>query len=194
MNPRIVGGITMEFVTGRMVGVKELGHVCFCHPLDGEQPDAVSAVANTNGFVPCTAVANCLGMRSACVLKAVASCNEAQRVHVVTPCEKGRRLRGAEVHSGTPAFVLTPRPPDYRLFDAKAAQRLMTEVLDVCTIHKIHVLRMTQFCMLFTPLPLHHLRGVRQAMEEYKRPSTLRQMVFDLDERHAPVLYEALAK
>jgi hypothetical protein len=48
--------------------------------------------------------------------------------------------------------------------------------------------------MLFTPLPLHHLRGVRQAMEEYKRPSTLRQMVFDLDERHAPVLYEALAK
>jgi len=193
MNECIVNGIHLRFITGRMVGVKEIGHVCFCHPLDGQQPDAISAVANTGGFVPCTAVAKCLGIRPACLLKAVAACNEAQRVHVIKPCAVGLRLHGAAAHAGTPTFFLTPRPPDYRLFTEESAQRLMTEVLDVCARHGVKALRMTQFCMLFEPLPVHHLRGVRRAIENHNGTTTVQRISFDLDERHAEALRTVLA-
>lgn len=152
MNDFFINGIHLRFVMNRMIGVKELGHVCFCLPLDNE-PDAVSAVANTGGFVPCVAVGNFLGMRPACLLKAVSVCNATQRVYVVTPCEVGRRLRDAVAHTSTPAFILTPRPPDYRLFDEES---------------------------------------VRRALEGISQPSSLRQIAFGLDERHAPVLYEVL--
>lgn len=194
MSEHIINGIRLRFVTGRMVGVKELGHLCICRPLDGDQPDAISAVASTNGFVGCTAVAKYLGMRPACLLETVAACNGAQKVLVAAPCEIGRRLRGAAAHANTPAFILTPRPPNYRLFDEDAARRLMTEVLHVCTRRQVRTIRFTQFSMLFEPLPLHHLRGVRLAMEGVSQPSSLRQIIFDLDERHAAVLHEALAQ
>lgn len=194
MNECIVNGIRLRFVTGRMVGVKEMGHVCFCRPLEGQQPDAISAVANTGGFVSCTAVAKFLDVRPACLLKAVRACNEAQRIHVLKPCAAGLRLHGAAAHAGTPVFILTPRPPDYRVFDEEAASRLMTEVLEVCAQHRVQVIRLTQFCMLFEPLPLHHLRGVRRAIENQSGTTTLKQIVFDLDERHATVLYETLMK
>ena len=189
MNDTMINGIRLRFVTGRMVGVKEIGHVCFCRPLDGERPGGISCVANTGGFVPCTAVGNFLGVRKSCLEGAVTECNQSQEVRVFMPCERGIRLHGANAHTATPSLILTPRPRNFRVFDEDAARRLMAEVLAVSDEHQIRILRMVQFCMLFDPLPRHHLRGVRLAIEEYAGPSSLQEIVFDLDERHASALY-----
>lgn len=179
MNENPVNGIRVRFVEGLVGGVKALGHACYCRPLpDGAPVDAISAVANVNGFVPCTAVAKMLGIRPECVMRAVKMCNESGRVTLLPPCGRGRA--DGPGHAG-PVLLLTPRPRDYRLLDEDAATVLMERVLGACAEHGFASLRMTQFGMLFRPLPLHHLRGVRRALEDFVpgRVPGERALVFD---------------
>jgi len=182
-------GISVTCVTHKMTGEKSIGHVIFCRPLDDGIPDAISAVANINGFVPCTAVGKYLGIRPGCLIRAVTDCNETQKVHVLKPCERGLQSDGG--HNVTPAFLLTPRPPDYLQFDENAAHGLMTELLNVCDNLKIEHLRMTQFCLLNSPRPLHHLIGVHKAIMNHQLTS-LKRIVFDIDERHSDEIVTAL--
>ena len=180
MNENPVNGIRVRFVEGLVGGEKALGHACYCQPLpDGAPVDAISAVANDNGFVPCTAVAKMLGIRPECVIRAVKMCNESGRVTLLPPCERGRA--DGSGHAAGPVLLLTPRPRDYRLFDEHAATALMERVLGACAEHGFASLRMTQFGMLFRPLPLHHLRGVRRALENHVpgRVPGERALVFD---------------
>lgn len=188
-NMTFENGISIECVTNKMTGEKSIGHVIFYRPLDDGNPDAISAVANINGFVPCTAVAKYLGIRPGCLIRAVTECIENQKVHVLKPCERGLQSGGG--HNATPAFLLTPRPPDYQHFDESAARGLMVELLDVCERLQVTLLRMTQFCLLNSPRPLPHLIGVRKAIMNH-RSGSLKRIVFDVDERCSDEIVAAL--
>jgi len=189
MDKTLENGIALKFVTGKMVGDKSCGHVAFCRPLDDGIPDAISAVANVNSFVSCTAVANYLRLRPRCVIQAVTECNKNQSLYILKVCERG--LRAKSVQDTTPVFILTPRPSNYRLFDEKAAQALMAELLAVCSDFGIERLRMTQFCLLNFPRPVHHLAGVHEAIENHQ-PVSLKEIVFDIDERYSEEIIAAL--
>ena len=46
MNKTLENGISLAFVTGKMIGDKSAGHVAFCRPLDDGIPDAVQSRAH----------------------------------------------------------------------------------------------------------------------------------------------------
>lgn len=191
MNDTVINTIYLKFVTGRMAGESALGHVCFYRPLPDDMPDAISSVANVNGFVSCTAVAKYLGIRPRCLVRAVIECNTRQEICVLNPCAEGMKLHGVEGHTPPPAFLLTPRPPDYRLFDEQAAQQLMNDLLMTCELLKCFTLRMTQFGILQLPRPFHHLTGVHKAISGH-HPVSLKTIIFDVDDWHSEEIIAAI--
>lgn len=179
-----LGHITTAFVTNRMSGERALRHMIFCAPLKGERADAICAMANTRGFVPCTAVARSLGIRPQCLSEAVRYCNAMQEPYALLPCERGHQGVSKPV-----AFFLVPRPPDYRNFGEAAVRARMEDVLALCRTYAVETLRMTPFCMLEAPRPLHHIRGVCRAIAAAPPGPFPKRIVFDLDVWRTHELY-----
>lgn len=128
------------------------------------ESDAVSATANTNGFVPLTAIARSHRWPNILIEEASLKCNQENQIAVLDQVK--------------PALLLVPAtkgegPTDF----------LITDLIKAANAVKADVLNFTHFGFIQSMLPEREIKAILRVMMDANTKSTIRVVVWDIDFR-----------